>query len=188
MSSPQSSPSRSVSRVAALVLEVLEALLEEVVVDVENHVRVHLDEAAIGIVGEAPVGAGCQGLDGLVVEAEIEDGVHHPRHRGAGARADRDEKRVVGIAEIAAGEGRNLLQRSGDVVLEAIGIALAVLVIKGADFGGNGEARRDRQSEIGHFSQIGALAAQKIAHFSASFGLPVAKAVNPLRHFEAPRW
>ncbi len=46
-----------VEAVAALVLEVLEPLLEAVVIDAEHDVGIHLDEAAVGIVGEALVGA-----------------------------------------------------------------------------------------------------------------------------------
>ena len=37
------------------ILFVLEDLLEQLVVEAENHVGIHLDEAAIGVVGEAPV-------------------------------------------------------------------------------------------------------------------------------------
>ena len=65
---------------------VLEDVLEDAVVDAENDVGIHLDEAAIAVVGEAGI-AGARGepFDGAVVEAEVEDRVHHARHRGAGA-------------------------------------------------------------------------------------------------------
>ena len=87
------------------IFVVLEDLLEQVMVDAEHHVGIHLDEAAIGVVGEAAVGrAPRQALDGLIVEAEIEHRVHHARHRGAGARAHRHEQRIVHIAETRAGD------------------------------------------------------------------------------------
>ncbi len=37
------------------IFVVLERLLEQVVVDAEHDVAIHLDEAAIGVVGKAPV-------------------------------------------------------------------------------------------------------------------------------------
>ena len=48
---------------------VLQDLLEQLVVEAEHHVGIHLDEAAIGVVSEAPVArAHGQALDGLIVE------------------------------------------------------------------------------------------------------------------------
>ena len=84
---------------AALVLEIVEPLLEDALVDAEHDVGIHLDEAPVGIVGEAPVGALRQRLDRLVVEAEIEDGIHHAGHGSAGAGANRDEERRLFVAE-----------------------------------------------------------------------------------------
>ena len=65
---------------------VFERLFEQIVVDAEHHVGIHLDEAAIGVVGKSAVGGPArQPLDRLVVEAEIEHRVHHAGHRGARA-------------------------------------------------------------------------------------------------------
>ena len=64
--------------------------------EAEDDVAVHLDEAAVGVVDEALVaGLGDQGGGRPVVEAEVEDGVHHARHGGPGAGADGDEKRAL---------------------------------------------------------------------------------------------
>ena len=52
--------------------------------------------------------------DGVVVEAEVEDRVHHPRHRDGRARAHGDEQRVVRVAEVLA---RLALER-GDVLCD----------------------------------------------------------------------
>ncbi len=58
----------------------------------EDDVGVGDDEAAVGVEGEARVlRGGGDALDDRVVEAEVEDGVHHAGHRGA--RADRTETR-----------------------------------------------------------------------------------------------
>ena len=94
-----------VERVALPLLVVVEHFLEMLVADAEHDVGIHGDEAPIAVIGEAPVaGFLRQRLDGLVVEAEIEHGVHHARHRGARAGAHRDEQRVGLVAERLAGD------------------------------------------------------------------------------------
>ena len=55
-----------------------------------------LDEAAIGVIGEALVaGLLDQPVQGGFVEAQIEDGVHHARHRHGRTRAHRNQQRIV---------------------------------------------------------------------------------------------
>ena len=64
----------------------VEQPVEDLAVDVEHDAPVHRDEATVGVVGEAlVVGLLGQTLDRVVVEAEVEDGVHHPGHRELGA-------------------------------------------------------------------------------------------------------
>ncbi len=172
-----------VERVALAVLVVLEDVLEIVAVDVEHDVRIHLDEAAIAVVGETLV-AGRLGErdDRGVVEAEVEDGVHHARHRGARARADRKQERIGGVAEDVAGLLSDLRDRSVDLRREIGRVGLAVVVEVGAKLGGDGEAGRHRQAEMGHFVQVRALAAEQIFHFPPSFRALGAEGIDPFRH------
>ena len=137
-------------------------VLEPRAVDVEHDAAVHRDEAAVRVVGEAlVVGARGQALDALVVEPEVEDGVHHPGHRELGARAHADEQRIGGIAEAAAHRLLQLGDVGGDLVVEA-GRPAAVHV-GAAGVGGDGEARRHRQLEHArHLGEVGALAAEEV--------------------------
>ena len=69
-----------------LILVLAENILELMMLDAQDDIRIHLDEAAIAVIGEAAVlGARSETLDGRVIEAEIEHGVHHARHRRPGA-------------------------------------------------------------------------------------------------------
>ena len=93
--------------VVALVLELLDDHLERLVILVrpllhaEHDVAVHLHEAAVAVPREARVVRLLrERFDRLVVEPEVEDGVHHPRHRVARAGADRHEQRVLEVAEL----------------------------------------------------------------------------------------
>jgi hypothetical protein len=78
---------------ALVLLGDLQRFLERAVIEAEHDVGIHLDEAAIAVPGEARVaGRGGEALDAGVVEAEVEDRVHHAGHGDAGAGADGDEQ------------------------------------------------------------------------------------------------
>ena len=53
-----------------------------------------------------------------------------------------------------------------DLRLDIVVDFAAVFIILRAGFGGNGEALGNRQTETGHLRQVGALAAQQLAHFA----------------------
>ena len=100
---------------SALLLQCLELAFEHVAVDPVDHLAVHLDEPPIRVVREPRVaGRRRKPFDGDVVEPQVEDRVHHPRHRDRGARAHRDEQRVRGVAEALAG----LLLEQRDVLVD----------------------------------------------------------------------
>ncbi len=169
-----------VERVALAVLEGVEDFLEVMMLEAEHHVRIHGDEAAIAVIGEAAIARELrQRFHGLVVEAEIEHGVHHARHRGARAGAHGDEQRVLGVAEHLAGQLADIVERLLNLRLQFLRIGFVVGVEIGADRGRNGEARRHRQTEIGHLGEVGALAAEQVAHLRPALGLAVAERVDP---------
>ena len=66
------------------------------------------------------------------------------------------------------------------------GIALVVVVERGADLGGDGEAGRHRQADRGHLGQVGALAAEQVLHVGAALVVAGAEAVHPLGHRGPP--
>ncbi len=164
------------------VLFVLEDLLEQLVVEAENHVGIHLDEAAIGVVGEPPIsGAPRQTLDGPVVEAEIEHGVHHARHRGPRARAHRNEQRIVFIAKARADGRGDRIERGLHPRFQLLGELSPEVVVDRAKLGGDGEAGRDRKPEPRHLGEVSALAAEPIAIGRRAVGAAAAEAVDQFR-------
>ena len=89
---------------ALLFLALLEDMLEFCLIDSQNDIAEHLDETTIRIVGETIVFSLLdQPLDRLVVEAEIQDRIHHAGHGELGAGANRNQKRVYLVAESHAG-------------------------------------------------------------------------------------
>ena len=84
-----------------LLLLAVEDFFERVLGNVEHDGAEHLNQAAIGVVGEARIVAALgQALDRLVVQAEVEDGVHHAGHGELCARAHADQQRIVGAAQL----------------------------------------------------------------------------------------
>jgi hypothetical protein len=148
---------------------------------VEDDVAVHLHEAPVGIVREARIaGLADQAFDGLVVQPEVQDGVHHPRHRRTGARPHRHQQRLGGITEAAAGDLLDACHGLAHLLAQNGRIGAAVGIVVRAHLGRDGQARRDRQPELGHLGQVGALAAQQVLHVGAAVGPSAAEAVHVL--------
>ena len=174
--------------VVLLVLEFFDDRLERLVVfafallHAEDDVAVHLDEAAVAIPSEAGVAGGLgESDDGVVVEAEVEDGVHHARHRIASARADGDEEgHAGGGAELGAHDLLHVLHAGFHLSLEGNRVGALVGVVVGADFGRDREAGRHRETDAGHFGEVSALAAEQGLHRAVAVSFAVAPGVDDL--------
>ena len=77
---------------ASLFLEAFQLVLERLVLDAHRRGAEHVDQAAIAVVGEPRIaGLLRQPLDRGVGQAEVQDRVHHARHRQGRSRADADQ-------------------------------------------------------------------------------------------------
>ena len=161
------------------VLRDLERLVEALARHAEHDPAEHLDEAPIRVPAEAlVVRERDQPLQRRVVEAEIEDGVHHPRHRKLRARAHAHEQRILGGAEALVALALERGDRGGHVVEQTFGQALAVREVVVAGFGRDRETGRHAEPGFRHFGESGAFAAEKIAHRPVAVGLSVAPRVE----------
>ena len=86
----------------------------------EHDIAIHLDEAAVAIPREALVlGDGGQRKDGRVIETQVEDRIHHARHRVARTGADGHQQRhALGVAELAAHDFLHVLHAGFHLRLE----------------------------------------------------------------------
>jgi hypothetical protein len=100
-----------------VMLQRIERLVEIFSPEVEHDPPEHRDEAPPGVPREALVaGQRDESLDRLGIEAEVENGVHHPGHAERGAGADRHEERVLRISEALVRLLLELLHVGHDVV------------------------------------------------------------------------
>ena len=142
-----------------------QGILEQVGIDTHDDVGEHLDKAAVAIPGKARVlRLGDKALDGIVVEAQVENRVHHAGHGLTCAGTDGDQQRVLVVAEGLAGDLLEALDVLEDVSGDLVVDLTAVCVILGAGLGGDGEALRHRHAGCSHLSQTSALAAQNVLH------------------------
>ncbi|MDH6227076.1 hypothetical protein M2169_004046 [Streptomyces sp. MJP52] len=113
----------------------------------------------------------CSGeaLDGGVGEADVEDRVHHARHGELGTGADRDQERVVGLAELLAHAALERVEVRTHLVTQCHGLP-AALQVDLAGLGGDGEARRHRKTEIGHLREVRAFSTEEVLEVLVPLG------------------
>ena len=146
-------------------LHLVDLDLEQALRDHHNDVGEHLHEAAVAVVSEAGVaGLFSQTLNSLVVQAQVQDGVHHAGHGLTCAGTDGDQQGVLVIAELLAGDLFQTLEVLKDISSDLVIDLTAVCIILGAGVGGDGETLRHRHTGCGHFCQTSTLAAQSILH------------------------
>ncbi|GAB3351427.1 hypothetical protein GCM10027452_20570 [Micromonospora halotolerans] len=150
---------------------VVERVLELLARHLADGLAEHLDEAAVGVPGEAVVAAGLRAEPdhAAVVEADVEDGLHHAGHGELGAGAYRDQQRVLRVTELAAHLPLQRLQVRLDLGGQPVRLP-AGRQVRLAGLGGDGEAGRDRQAEIGHLGQVGPLAAEQVLEVLVALG------------------
>jgi hypothetical protein len=153
-----------VLRDAAPLFQVGDRLLKPLRIDPGDDVAVHLDQAPVRVLGEARILSRLrEALDSFIVEPEVEDRVHHPRHGDGGSGADRDEHWILRIAETLPGrllEARHVL---GDFLLEAVRHLPPCTHVRDAGRRRDGEARRNWDADRGHLGEADPLAAEKLA-------------------------
>src|SRR6185503_4969490 len=147
----------------------------------EDDVAVHLDEAPIGIEREARVRARPgESLDGAVVETEVEDRLHHSRHRHRRAGPHRYQQRVGWIAERFLSRALEPAKRVFNLgpKRRRRGVGAQVLQAKRRR---DGESGRNGDSEIRHFGEVGPFSAEDGLHVLRSFGATVAEEIHGFR-------
>ena len=155
-----------------------------VLLHAHHHIAVHLHEAAVAVPGKAGVAGGLgHGSHGFIVQAEVQDGIHHAGHGFAGAGAHGDEQgHLHGIAELATHQGFHFCDAFLHAAVKLCGVGAAVVVVIGADLCGDGEAWGHGQADSCHFCQVSALATEQGLHAAIAIGGSAAEMIYYLVH------
>src|SRR5690349_15028614 len=132
---------------ASLLFVMVQYFLEVVRISIEDNLAEHLNEATIGIIGEALIA--CEGnetLYCLVVDTQVQDGVHHTGHRKFGTGTDGDQQGILLIAKAFACLALNNLQCSESLLPDTFGELLVRFVVGVAGLRGDCKAGRNRES------------------------------------------
>ena len=105
-----------------------------------------------------------------------------PGIEAAGARAHRDQKRVVRVAEARTSDPLDMREARLDLGVEARRQRSPCVVVAVAERRRDGEAGRDGQTDSGHLGEVGALAAEQRTHPGIAVRRTAAEAVDPAAH------
>ena len=159
---------------ALLLFHLVDEFFKVLLADFHNDVGEHLDKTSVAVPSPSGVvGLFSQGVDNFFVKAEVEDGVHHAGHGSSCAGTYGNKQRILLVAELLAGDLLHLCDVFHDLSLDLIVDLSAVFVVLGAGFGGDGEALRYRQTDVGHFRKVSAFAAEKLTHVCVALGKEV---------------
>ena len=154
-------------------------ILTRALLNAHDNVTIHLKKAAVAVVSKALVfTAFGQSADGSIVEAKVEDGVHHSRHGVTSPRADSDEQGILLIAEFLAHGGLEFVDGLVDLFFKGRWVGAFMVVVVGTDLCADGESGGDREPDSGHFCQVGAFTPQEGFHCAIPIGFAVPEGVN----------
>ncbi len=171
---------------AALGTQLGQHLFEGLIVHAHHDRAEHLHQPAEGVVDEARVGGQLDHPSrSLLVQADVEHGVHHARHGELGAGAAGNQQRILRVAELLTGGLLGCLERQQGLLPHPRRELLPARKVGIAGLGGDGEPGGHGHTDAGHLSQIGALAAQQGPHLvpRAGFalgGFDLIETVHPL--------
>ena len=115
-------------------------------------------------------GAPGHALDRSLGQPEVEDGVEHAGHRHRRSGANREQQRVIGIAELLSAGVLQLAHGAGDLVIETSRQLTAVAHVLDACGRGDGEAAGHvlGTQYPGDLGKICALVAEQLAHLGGA--------------------
>jgi hypothetical protein len=130
-----------------------------------DDIEVHLAEAAIGVLRELGVaGRRPETQNRGVVQAEVEDGVHHARHRDWSTGPHADQERVLRVAETTSRRGLDKSHVASNLRLETVRPAFGQIGLAGVRR--HDEAGGHRQPQLGrHDVDPRGLAADPVLQF-----------------------
>ena len=102
--------------------------------------------------------------------------------RNARATAAAYKQRVLRVAEFSAHDLLRLLQSFIDLAFQLGRVTAAVIVVIGADLGGERKAGGDGQADAAHLGEVGSLAAEQLLHLAVAFRRLAAEEIHVLGH------
>ena len=143
------------------------------------HIRKHLNESAVGIVGKSGISRLLgEAFHGNVSKTQIQNRIHHAGHGCSCAGTYGNEKRIFRISKSLSLQLFQVGKCVKNLSLNFIGNLLSVVIVIRTGLCRYSEALRNGKAQIGHLCQIGALPAQKSPHVCVA----LLERINPFCH------
>src|SRR5271166_507260 len=144
-----------------------------------HHVTVHLQKPSIRIPGEPRVSALFgHNLNDVIVHAEVENCIHHSRHRIARTGTYRQKQRIAAIAELFANRFFNFREREFDLFVQVGWICPLILSEIRANLCADREPRGNWEADLSHFVQVCAFPAEERFHFAIPVGFAITEIID----------
>ena len=136
----------------------------------QHHVAIHLHETAVGVPSKSLVARlGNQTCQGFFIQTNVQNRIHHTRHRVAGTGSARNQKWIHRVAKLGSHFLLGFVKSFEYLRAQFWRIGALVVGKVGANLGAECEARGHRQADFCHFAQVGAFATQLGAHSGIAF-------------------
>src|SRR4030095_9639180 len=96
----------------------------------------------------------------LVLEAQVQNRIHHSRHGFTCAGTNRKQQWIIGIAKTTSKDSLHSPQGGGDVRVKSSRVATVVGVVIGTNVSADSKAGRYGDSYSSHFMQPGTFTAE----------------------------
>ena len=125
------------------------------------------------------VGLLCHTLSNLVVQTEVQNGIHHTRHRSTGTRTNTDQQWVSCITELAVHQVLDVLNSCHHVVVQDFhNLLLTNLIILITAVCSDCKTWRNGHTNVIHLGKVCTLTTQFLTHLCVTFGLSVTEEIN----------
>ena len=150
----------------------------------DNNVCKHHDKSSVGVISKSCISCLlCQTFYGNIIQPKVQNSIHHTGHGCSRTGTNGNQQGIFRVAQLLACDFLQLCQSNFNLVDHFICQLLAAFVVFRTSLCGNGEAIRNRQSQICHFSKVSAFAAQQVSHARVAF----AEHINIfLAHYSLP--
>ena len=159
-------------------LELVERVLEPLPVDVLDGLAEHLDQPAVGVPREPRVvRLDREPVHRVVVEPDVEDGLHHPGHRELRPRPHRHQQGVIRVAQLLAPRRLQRRQVLGDLRVQPLGHG-SRRQVGAARLRGDREPGGHGQAQFHHLRQVRPLTPEQVLLVLVTLG----EVVDVARH------
>ena len=143
----------------------VESVFESLPINIHNNATEHGDQPSVSIMDKSIVSCFIyKGIDCRFIQAEVQNSIHHARHRKFCTRSHRYEKGINRITELHPHRFFNLFQVRKNLIPHSSRIFLTGFEVFIACFGSHRKASRDRDFQVGHFCKSSTFAPEQVLH------------------------